>query len=259
MADEVKVTKKRDLFSSRLKEKNPEKEYVDDEEIFGQAMDDYDNYEKGLSEYREREQTLSNLFEQHPESASFFADWRDGGDPIVLMIQRYGDDFKDALDDPEKLEAIAQANKAFAERVAENDKFEKEFEKNVDASNEEINKVVEEDGVTDDAVDSALVLITTIAKDYFLGKISAETIRMALKALNYDADVEEAEAVGEVRGRNAKIEEKLRKPGKGDGTANLSGKHFGGVNRELPELGAIERYNNLSNIWERGGEKRKKF
>ena len=63
---------------------------------------------------------------------------------------------------------------------------------------------------------------------------------------------------GEVRGRNAKIEEKLRRGGKNDGTANLGSKN-GGSNaaKSLPDLGAIEQNYGAQTIWDRGGEKRR--
>jgi hypothetical protein len=44
-----------------------------------------------------------------------------------------------------------------------------------------------------------------------------------LKAVNHDADVENARTEGTVAGRNAKIDEKLRKQQGGDGTPNLAG------------------------------------
>ena len=62
-----------------------------------------------------------------------------------------------------------------------------------------------------------------------MGKFSTETLDMACKALNYDADVAAAGEEGEVAGRNAKITEKLRKSNKGDGTAPLGGKNGQGV------------------------------
>ena len=72
-------------------------------------------------------------------------------------------------------------------------------------------------------------------------------------------DVEQADREGEVRGRNTKIEEKLRKGGKSDGTANLGSKNGGGkgASREMPDLGAIDQNYGTQNIWERGGEKRR--
>lgn len=96
-------------------------------------------------------------------------------------------------------------------------------------------------------------------KDGILGKFTRESIDMAFKAINHDANVEDAAHEGEVRGRNAKIEEKLKKASHGDGTANLNGKNSGGKPNNLPDLGAISRYDGNQSIWERGGEKRTSY
>lgn len=246
-------------LSERLKAKHPDKDFADDEALYSQIYDDYDDYDHELSDYHERDNSLSEMFDKHPSSASFFTEWRNGGDPIVLMIQKYGDEFKDALEDPDRVEAIAQANKEYASRIAENEMYEAEFAKNIDETNAILDKVQEEDGLSDEQVDEAMSFLMSLMKDCLIGKISAESIRMAVKAVNYDADVAEAETVGEVRGRNAKIVEKLRKGSQGDGTANLSGKNGSPSQRPMPELGAIDRYSNNTNIWERGGEKRRRI
>ena len=44
-----------------------------------------------------------------------------------------------------------------------------------------------------------------------------------MKAINHDSDVEIAGHEGEVRGKNTKIEENLRKQKKGDGIPNIDG------------------------------------
>ena len=56
-----------------------------------------------------------------------------------------------------------------------------------------------------------------------MGKFTAESIDMAMKAINHDVDVEVAGHEGEVRGKNTRIEEKLRKQQKGDGIPNMDG------------------------------------
>ena len=259
MADNKEVKDSRSRLVERLRAKYPDKEYVEDEVLFSQIYDDYDTYDQELAGYHERDKTMSDMFESNPSSASFFTEWRNGGDPIVLMIQKYGDEFKDALEDPDRVEAIAQANKEYAARIAESEKYEAEFAKNIEETNATLDKVQEEDGLRDEQVDEAISFLMTLMKDCLVGKVSADSIRMAVKAVNYDTDVEEAEAVGEVRGRNAKIVEKLRKSNQGDGTANLSGKSSANAQTAMPELGAIDRYNGNTNIWERGGEKRRRI
>lgn len=259
MADnkEVKLSN-RDRYTQRLKEKYPQKEYADDEALFGQINDDYDAYDKELEDYKGREKAFSDLFTTDERSAAFITDWRKGEDPVVSLIRKFGGEFKEALDDPEKQEALAAANKEYAERIAKEKDFEDQYQKNISQTMDTLAKVQQEDGLSDDDMDKAMAFLISIMKDGILGKFAPESIRMAVKALNHDADVEDASKEAEVRGRNAKIEEKLRKGGKSDGTANLGGKN-GGAKPPMPEmdLGAIERYGSgSSNIWERGSEKR---
>ena len=86
----------------------------------------------------------------------------------------------------------------------------------------------QKNGLSDEQVDGAMEFLIGITRDAVMGKFTAETIGMAMKALNYDTAVEEANHEGEVRGKNTKIEEKLRKRQKGDGIPNLnSGKGSG--------------------------------
>lgn len=259
MSNNTEVKSNRDRYKERLKTKYPDKEFADDEELFGQINDDYDGYDKELSGYKEREKALSDLFASNPRSAAFLTDWRKGEDPIVGMVRKFGDDFKAALEDPEKQEALAVANKEYAERIAKESEFEEQYQQNISVTLSTLEQMQQEDGLSDDEIDQAMEFLIGIMKDGLLGKFQRESIQMAIKAIKHDSDVEVANREGEVRGRNSKIEEKLRKGGKNDGTANLAGKNGGGSGgaRQMPDLGAISRYDGAQNIWERGGEKRK--
>lgn len=257
MAKNTEVKSNRDRYTERLKAKYPDKEFADDEALFGQINDDYDSYDNELSGYKEREKALSDLFASNPRSAAFLTDWRKGEDPVVGMVRKFGDDFKAALEDPEKQEALAAANKEFAERIAQEEEFEGQYQQNMTETVSTIEQMQAEESISDEDIDLAMEFLIGIMKDGILGKFSRESIRMALKAIKHDADVEQADREGEVRGRNTKIEEKLRKGGKNDGTANLGGKHGGSKPREMPDLGAIDQNYGTQNIWERGGEKRR--
>jgi len=73
---ENKEISKRDRQLSRLREKYPDKKFEDDEEIYGQIGEDYDNYEKELGGYREREKALSDMFASDPRSAGLVTELR---------------------------------------------------------------------------------------------------------------------------------------------------------------------------------------
>jgi hypothetical protein len=255
MAENKTITTNREKYTERLKAKYPDKEYADEEAIFGQINEDYENYDNELSGYKEREKVLSDLFASNPRSAAFLMTWRNGGDPIVEMIRKFGDDFKAALEDPDKVEEIAAANKEYADRIAREREYEQEYQKNIAATLDSINAMQQEEGLDDDEIDNAMSFLMGIIKDGIMGKFTTESISMALKALNHDDDVAIADREGEVRGRNAKIEERLRKGKQTDGTANLGSKHNNSTARTMPDLGGY----GPKSIWERGKEVRKSY
>ena len=90
MPKNTEVKSNRDRYMERLKTKYPDKEFADDEALFGQTNDDYDSYDNELSGYREREKALSDLFASNPRSAAFLTDWRKGEDPIIGMVRKSG-------------------------------------------------------------------------------------------------------------------------------------------------------------------------
>lgn len=224
--DNNQVKSKRDSFMERMKGKYPDREFADDEEIFGQISDDYDGYDKELSGYKEREKTFSDMFTSNPKSAALFMRWKNGGDPEVELIRHHGKDgIEAAINDPEKLDDIAAANKEYLERVAKEKELEELYQKNIRESLATLKRLSEENGISDDKIDDAWELLKKIVHDGVIGIFTEETVNLALKALSHDEDVANAGHEGEVRGKNTKINETLRKKEQGDGLAPLNGKN----------------------------------
>lgn len=225
MADNNEVKSRRDQHIERLRKRYPEKRFDDDEEIYGQISDDYDQYEQELEGYRGREKSLSDMFAADPRSAQFLTDMHNGTDPVLGLVRNFGMEIKDVLDDPEMQEKIAEANKEYVERVARSRKLDEEYDRNMEVTLERLRQFQSERGMSDGQIDKAVEFLLGVVRDGVMGKFSRETLDMACKALNYDADVASAGEEGIVAGRNAKITENLRKRDKGDGTAPLGGKN----------------------------------
>lgn len=224
MAEEKGVKSRRDQFGERLKAKYPEREYADDEALFGQINDDYDEYDKELSNYRDRESRLTDMFTRDPRSAQFITDMAQGKDPWASLINRIGiDGVKEMLDDPAKLEEFSANNKEYVERMAKQKGLEAEWEQNMRETLSMLEEKQAAEGLSDEDIDKAADWIKDVTNDAVLGIIRPETIDMALKAINHEADVAAASEEGEIRGRNAKVEAQLRKPKRGDGTPALGG------------------------------------
>lgn len=256
--DITPVKSKRDELNERLKSKYPDKDFSNDDVFYGQIGEDFDNLNNELGGYKEREKAFSDMFTSDPRSASFITSWRNGEDPTISLIRRFGPEIKEAIDDPEMQDKIAEANKEYVSRVEKSKQLEAEYNKNIAETLDTIQKMSEEGKLLESQIDDAFELLIKIVHDGIVGKFSKETINMAIKALNHDTDVEEADRAGEVRGRNAKIDEKLRRANKGDGTAQLDGRNnLGGAGKAMHRLGALDKYEDGNqNIWERGGEKR---
>lgn len=225
MADNNEVRSRRDQHLERLRKKYPEKKFEDDEEIYGQISDDYDQYEQELDGYRGREKALSDMFAADPRSAQFLTDMHNGQDPVVGLVRNFGVEIKDVLDDPEMQEKIAEANKDYVERAAKSRKLDEEYEKNMDATLETLRQFQTERGMSDEEIDKVVDFLLAIVRDGVMGKFSTETLDMACKAINHDLDVAAAGEEGRVAGRNTRVIEKLRKSKEGDGTSPLGGKH----------------------------------
>ena len=259
MAEETNIKTKRDLALERLKSRYPDREYADDEALFGQINDDYADYDKQLGSYKERESQMANMFAADPRSARFLTDWRKGGDPVILLIKQFGPELREALDDPAKLDALADANKEYVERVAKSKELDEQYKANIQQSLADMAAYQEEKGLSDDDIDNAFVLLKDIFNNMLVGKYTRDMLDMAFKSLNHDADVAVAAEDGEVRGRNAKIEEKMRKRGMGDGVAALDGANNVAKVAPKKDMGALDRFDaDMQDIWSRGGENRKK-
>lgn len=229
------ATPNRDKLRKRLSERYPDQNFDADEDFYGRIDSDYEDYEGQLGRYRENEGKMVDLFNRDPRSARFLKEWADGNDPVILMIRHYGSDLKEILDDPDKIEEIAKANKEYVDRVAQEKDLEDQYEKNLEESLTLLEQVQKDRNLSDDDMEKVIAQLRDDANDVLMGRFTQDAIDRVLKALNYDQDVEAAGYEGEVRGKNKKIDEKLRKRNQGDGLARIQGSTGGGggqANRE---------------------------
>ena len=177
MPDKERVTSNRDKFAERMKGKYPDKDFADDEALWGQVNEDYDGYDRELAGYKEREKTFSDLFTSDPRSAAFLTNWRNGGNPVVELVRMFGEDFVEEMKDPAKQEELSKASQDFAERVAKEKEFDELYKKNISETRATVEAMQREDGLSDEEIDKAMEFLVGIMKDGVLGKFSPESIQ----------------------------------------------------------------------------------
>jgi hypothetical protein len=247
----------REYLLSRLAERYPDDDFSDDERIFSRLREDIDGYEGSIKEHGDKEKQLADIFSSDPRSAQFLMEWAEGGDPVMLLVKNYGDDFRAVLDDPEKLEQFTQARGEYIERQTKERDLKDQAEKNLAASLEALDAEIAAGGYSEEDADKAFRLLNDIVNDAVVEKVKPETWRICLKAINYDQDVEQAAHEGEVRGRNTKIGE-LRS--KKTTTDNLPPTLSGGGTTTTQEktVGALDHLASKGDIFDRGNPVRKK-
>lgn len=226
MAENNPVMSRRDKHLERLRKKYPDKQFEDDEAIFGQISDDYDQFEQENNAMKEREKAMSDMFRADPRAAFFLNDMREGKDPVMCLVSRLGTEVKDVIDDPAMQEKIKEANQEYLDRVAKSRKLDEEYERNMDETlSKTLLEYQRQNGLSDEEIDAICAAWIQIVRDGVMGKLTRETITLIANAINHDTDVANAQEEGEVAGRNAKIVEKMRNSKKGDGINNLNGRN----------------------------------
>lgn len=205
-----KVKSKREAFLERFKNKRPDVDVDDEEALWGAISDDTDDMSGRLSRQEEIDRAMSDRFENDPSFGGFFLDALGGKSPVVAFIERYGEDIRNYLDDPEKAEELAEANRKYLERISQESELETQYNTNLEASLA-VAEELEKEGYNEDQINQAFEAVLTDAQKAILGEITREMLETKLKGLNYDNDIAEAEQVAEVRGKNTKIEEKMKK------------------------------------------------
>lgn len=206
--EEVKNPTNREKFNAMMAERisgfNPE----DEEGSYG-MLSDY--FSKG----EEEKQKLVDAINQDPRIASLLADLVSGKRSAANALVRYfGKDFLSAEEGSDTYNEIMEAEeerRAELEKISENERVYKE---NMDASIPVIEQFCKDKGY--EAEDFMDRIWNEIVSPIMQGTYTEELCAKLDKAFNYDKDVEDAMAAGEVKGRNTNIQ-KMKKEQAGDG------------------------------------------
>jgi hypothetical protein len=171
---------------------------------------------------------------------------------LIALIEEYGEDLVQGMLEEGNKEKIATANQKYLERIAENKKLDDLIAKNQEESQAVVDAKKAEVG--DETVTKAMDFIKDIYINCLTGKVTSEMLDMAIQSVNHDQDVAQAQAEGEVTGRNEQIGQKVRKARQGDGVPNIGGGSSAQMPKPKKSMGALDRYGEgaPASIWDRG-------
>ena len=89
---------RREQFMEHFGQRHPDVDAGDEEAFYDALGDEWDRMDRSDAAQRE----LGELLASDPRSAGFLMVMRKGGNPMEYLIEQYGDDFREALNDEAK-------------------------------------------------------------------------------------------------------------------------------------------------------------
>ena len=191
------------LMTERIKGYNPD----DEESAYGLLMDAYNSNE-------EQKNRLAEALQEDPRLASLLADIVSKKRTAPGALARYfGKDFLSAEEGSPEYEEIMQAEEERKKETEIASKNAKEYQDNLQKSIPVIEEFCKGKGYpVEDFMDKIWELVISPIQH---GIYTRELCEMLDKGFNYDSDVQDAMAAGEVKGRNTNINKMRNEEGDG--------------------------------------------
>lgn len=207
-----------DDLRQRMRQRHPDRTYDNDDDLYADLLDDLDadDQQRQVLEddnalYRQRDQSLTDLFINNPSAADWFMSISDGKSPLQGLVESLGTDaILEKLKSPDAAKELAAAQQQYLDSVKKDNDFRRQYEENVVNSLKADDDAVQSGTLTEDDIDRAHESLEKKVNNYILGLWTTDDLISELHALNHDTDVADAEHLGEVRGRNQQITDKLR-------------------------------------------------
>lgn len=202
-ATELPYSKK---MLAKLKERYPDRDFESDPEAVYQAMHELHEEQSGqLGKYAENEAKQREMFMSNPKAAAVYASMGEGGDPIMAIIENFGEDILSLKDDPAKKDEFVAKQQAYLDRLASSKKIEEEQQANIQRSIGVIENFCKEKGMTPEEEEGFFTMIVEDANAVFMCDYTPELLERQFKGSVYDVDTQSAYDLGKVDGKGEKI------------------------------------------------------
>lgn len=223
MAENVNKTNGLDRMRAAHLGRYPDRAYENDEAMYEDMANDYDSSYAELEGWRSAGKGMAEMYDRDPRTANLINSFRRGEeDPVVTILRLYGDDIREALDNPDMAEKLAAASAEYrarqAEELANSEQFTAEAEANFKTSTETVASWAEKRNISPEQAADVLDKLVTIAENAYKGIYTEESLDAIYNAGNYEQAVSQAASDGEIRGRNSRIKEARRAQQKADGS-----------------------------------------
>lgn len=202
-AEPTKRQKLNEMLSSMIEGYNP-----DDDEGSAEILMAH------LNKNSEQTKKIAEAISKYPQLAQALSDIINGKRGAAGSLARYfGKDFMSAEEGTPEFDEIVKAEEERKKELEDATKSEKEYQDNINKSMPQIEEFCKSKGYdTDEFLGSAW---DKLVGPILSGNYTPEVLDMLDKSFNYDKDVSDAMAAGEVKGRNVNISKLKENTGDG--------------------------------------------
>jgi hypothetical protein len=213
----------KEKFFERVKKSFPGQEFTSEEEMMEATMSHLNDLEIYVQENDEANEKVVAVLKEQPEIGEIIRDMSKGA-TFEEALARHVDieALKPAEGDPD-FEKWEQARKDRKSRIKAAKEFQLMLHQNRVSSAKNVEKFRTEKQLSEPEMNEFAGTLQKTLSDIMDGHYTVDFLNMMYKALKYDEAVEENRRQGEIKGKNAKIEElKGKKDDKGDGIPHVA-------------------------------------
>lgn len=226
---------------NRLREHFADKNYGDDDELYGAAADHIGEL-RGRDDIRSKsDKEIAALFKAHPRLAQVMQYIMQGAPEMEAISRVFDPEDLIRYEGEPDYDQWKTGKQKREEDMKVSDDRNASFELNHQASRKAVDDFCTDNALGDEDKDALLDSLFAVYDDLLDGKLSAETLLLFHKGNSHDEDVANAATQGKIEGKNAKIDVKKQVSVKGDQLPEING---GGASvvKKTPEKDSIPIY-----------------
>jgi len=217
-----KVEEKIESLGDRLRAEFPDKE-ISDDDLQKIALEHIKSLENYRTNNREANKKIIEVLESEPAVGEIIKDLSNGSGFREALARNFDVANLQPVEGDPDYEAWGKNLVERKKKRADQDNLRESLLKNQDSSIKAIKEFAKENNLSDDEANEFLSTLDGVLSKVKEGNITKEFLGMMKKALSSKNDITKAQELGEIKGRNEKIEtiKQEAKPA-GDGLPNLT-------------------------------------
>lgn len=239
-----------DRLKNRYKAKNPDLDFDTEGavDINGMAADELDQFDADNAARKDFDDKMNTLWGSDSRASKIFIGWANGEDPIVNLLEMYGDDFTEALQSEEGKAKFKEALEKWRKGKEADKAHKAAYDANIAQTAKNMIDFADSHGISDEEVSELVKTGHKYCAEMADGLYSPELLDMLYKAGNYEGAVNDAREEGRVAGKNENIERELRQSQSPTGLPPTAGSQnaVGGESAPMkPRTGKLDMFGGI--------------